>query len=94
MTDKQPAHPQIAALITAAERVIDIFQEQICPLEDLAEAVENLKTVVNRTSGRPRTKGIAEAVARLQAEGKSVANIVEATGASERTVRRYYKKEQ
>jgi len=94
VTDKQPAHPQIAALITAAERVIDTFPKQIQPHPQLEYAVANLDHVINRTSGRPRTKGIAETVARLQAEGKSVSDIVEAIGASERTVRRYYKKEQ
>jgi len=90
VTDKQPRHPQIAALTDAARRALTAFEGQPKPTPDLSAAMASLDHVVNRTSGRPRTKGIAEAVARLQAEGKSVADIVDATGASERTVRRYY----
>lgn len=95
MTDKQPRHPQIAALTEAARRALTAFAEQPAPLQDLVDAMAHLDHVVSRTAGRPRTLHIADTVAEMQAQGRTVMEIVEATGASERTVRRYYtKKEQ
>lgn len=74
--------------------MIDTFPKQEQPHPQLVDAVENLKTVVSRTRGRPRMLHVIDTIAELQAQGKTVMEIVEATGASERTVRRYYKKEQ
>jgi len=92
VTSKQPTDPQRAALIAAAERVIKIFPEQPAPLQDLIDAVANLDHVVSRTRGRPRMMHVAETIGELQGQGKTVMQIVEETGISERTVRRYYTK--
>lgn len=94
MTDKQPRHPQIAALTEAARRALTAFQEQPAPLQDLVDAMAHLDHVVSRTAGRPRMMHIADTVAEMQAQGRTVMEIVEATGASERTVRRYYSKKE
>lgn len=86
-----PKDPQRAALIAAAQRVVEIFPEQICPLEDLALAVANLEHVLQRGTGRPvKDQSRVDLIRDMSGRGLTVAQIVAETQIPESTVRRWY----
>jgi len=91
MAKPTPKNPQIAALTAAAQRVIDIFPQQMCPLEDLALAVANLEHVLQRGRGRQvKDQSRVDLIRDMSGRGLTVSQIVAETQIPESTVRRWY----
>lgn len=86
-----PKDPQMAALTAAAQRVVDLFPEQIFPLEDLCLAVANLEHVLQRGRGRQvKDQARVDLIRDMAGRGMTIAEIVAETGIPQTTVWRWY----
>jgi len=82
---------RLADLEAAVDQVLQLWPEQLCPLQDLCEAMDRLAFVRHRKRGaQPLSDRTAEILAARQS-GQSIREIARQLGISHTTVAKYLK---